>query len=437
MNFVDKVKVFAKGGKGGDGALSFRREKYVEFGGPDGGMGGKGGDIHLVADATLGTLLDFSRRPRLLAGDGRNGKGANKTGEGAEDMVIKVPIGTVVYKNDRLLADLAKPGDRVLVARGGRGGRGNLSFKTRQNTAPRIAEKGEPGEAAELELELKLIADVGLAGFPNAGKSTLLSRMTMARPKIAEYPFTTLAPHLGVVEHKRYSFVMADIPGLIEGAHAGKGLGDAFLRHVERTRMLVHLVDPMGFGGRDALDGIRVIEGELKAFSSRLAAKPRVLVVNKLDLPEGPVVLEAVRRRYRARRVFGISCATGQGIPELSDFLVTEVQTLPRESGPVVPGPDRESLEVKPGFLIERVSGGFRVRGPYVERIATMADMTLPEAVARFQFALKKIGVDRALKKAGIREGDAVRIGDVEFEWTDAPFARLPRLPRTRRVRLL
>lgn len=347
-----------------------------------------------------------------------------------------MPIGTVVYKNDRLLADLSSPGDRVLVAKGGRGGRGNLSFKTQRSTAPRIAEKGQPGEVAELELELKLIADVGLAGFPNAGKSTLLSRMTHARPKIAEYPFTTLAPHLGVVEHKGSSFIMADIPGLIEGAHAGKGLGDEFLRHVERTRLLVHLIDPLGFGERDAHDGIKVIEEELKAFSSRLAAKPKVLVVNKLDLPEGPDVLAKVKSRYRARAVFGISCATGRGIPALADYLLTELQRIPRAVTVEEPPAEAQRHEVRPGYEIIRERGGWRVRGPYVERIASMMDMGLPESVARFQLAIKKIGVDKSLKKGGIQEGDAVRIASIEFEWTDAPFEPPPRLPRTRRVRI-
>ncbi len=421
---------------GGDGCLSFRREKFIEFGGPDGGDGGKGGDIWFFADRNIGTLLDLARRPKLLALDGHKGMGGNKTGWSAEDLVVPVPIGTVIYKNDRLLADLSKEGDRVLVAKGGRGGRGNLSFKSQRITTPRIAEKGQPGESAELELELKLIADVGLAGFPNAGKSTLLSRMSHARPKIADYPFTTLVPHLGVVEHKKSSFIMADIPGLIEGAHTGKGLGDDFLRHVERTRLLVHMIDPLGFMGTGAVDGIRVIEGELKSFSSRLATKPRLMVVNKLDLPEGAKVLEAVKRRYRARKVFGISCATGQGIPELADFLLTELQRLPKDAGFKMPPSEMLHHEVLPGYKVTKEQGVWHVRGPYVERVANMTDMRLPEAIARFQLAIKKIGVDKSLKKAGAREGDDVRIGSVEFVWTDAPFEAPPRLPRTRRIRL-
>ncbi|MBI4349050.1 MAG: Obg family GTPase CgtA, partial [Elusimicrobia bacterium] len=266
--------------------------------------------------------------------------------------------------------------------------------------------------------------------------STLLSRMSHAKPKVADYPFTTLVPHLGVVEHKRASFIMADIPGLIEGAHTGKGLGDDFLRHVERTRLLVHLIDPLGFMHTKALDGIRVIEHELKSFSGRLAAKPRVMVVNKLDLPEGTAVLEAVKRRYPARKVFGISCATGQGIPELADFLVTELQRLPKDAGFVMPPSEEHHHEVQPGYKVTREQGVWRVRGPYVERIASMTDLRLPEAVARFQLAIKKIGVDKTLKKAGAKEGDDVRIGSFDFVWTDAPFEPPPRLPRTRRIRL-
>ncbi len=435
-NFVDKVRIFAKGGQGGDGCLSFRREKYVEFGGPDGGDGGRGGDVYLVADRNLGTLLDFTRRPHLEALSGENGKGANKTGRGADDLIVSVPIGTMVYKRDQLLADLVEEGQRVLVAKGGRGGRGNLSFKSQRNTAPRIAEKGEPGEQAVVDLELKLIADVGLTGLPNAGKSTLLARLSRARPKIADYPFTTLAPHLGVVEHKRSSFIMADIPGLIEGAHRGKGLGDAFLRHIERTRLLVHLVDPLGYGGKSAEDGVRVIEAELKSFSARLAKKPRVLVVNKMDLPEGPVVLRRLRGRYRTRPVFGISCASGQGVSELADRLAEELARLPREGEGAARPAGPEKLLVSPGFEIRRRQGGFEVSGAYVERIVRMADLSLPESVARLQLALRKVGVDRALRKAGIQNGDVVRVAGHEFEWSDAPFAPPPRIPRTRRTRI-
>lgn len=422
MSFVDKVRVHCRAGSGGDGCLSFRREKFIEFGGPDGGDGGKGGDIYILSDRNVSTLLDFTYSPHLIALSGENGKGSQKTGAGAPDMVVKVPTGTVVYKNSVLIADMSQDGQKILVARGGRGGRGNLSFKTHRNTAPRIAEKGEIGEESEVDLELKLIADVGLVGFPNAGKSSLLARLSNARPKVADYPFTTLSPNLGQVKHKDVAFVLADIPGLIEGAHRGKGLGDEFLRHVERTRLLVHLVDPMGFGDAKAVDGVRVIEKELKAFSHLLASKPRVLVVSKMDLPEGPAVLKKLKTKYKARKVFAISSATGEGVDKLLDQLVTQLSRLPRETADAgtagagrVP---REVVRVRRSFEVSRESSGvYRVRGEDVERLASMTNFGQPEAVERLQNIMKRIGVDKTLKKAGVREGDMVRIGKIEMEW--------------------
>ncbi|MBI3550226.1 MAG: GTPase ObgE [Elusimicrobia bacterium] len=425
MSFVDKVRIHCKAGAGGDGCLSFRREKYIEFGGPDGGDGGKGGDIVLLSDRNCNTLLDFTYSPHLIAKSGENGKGSQKTGAGASDMVVRVPVGTVVFKNGAFLADLDKDGEQVLIANGGRGGRGNLSFKTHRNTAPRIAERGEPGEESEVDLELKLIADIGLVGFPNAGKSSLLARLSNARPKVAAYPFTTLTPHLGQVKHKEVAFVMADIPGLIEGAHRGKGLGDEFLKHVERTRLLVHLVDPMGFGAVKPVDGVRTIENEIKSFSHILASKPRVLVVSKTDLPEGPEILKKVKTRYRARKVFGISSATGDGLDKLLDFLVRELARLPKDdpergAGTRTKKPEREVVRVKRSFEVFREkSGVYRVVGDDVERLATMTNFVQPEAVERLQNIMKRIGVDKFLKRAGIREGDMVRIGSVELEWSE------------------
>ena len=402
LNFLDVAKVFAKAGTGGDG--------------------GKGGDIVLVADNNLSTLMDVSRNPHLRAGDGNNGKGSMKTGADAADLVVRVPIGTVIYRNSVPLADLVKAGDRITVAKGGRGGHGNLWFKTHKNTAPRIAEKGEPGEEAEIQLELKLIADVGLAGFPNAGKSSLLSRVSNARPKVADYPFTTLNPHLGVVHHKERSFVMADIPGLIEGAHAGKGLGDDFLRHIERTRVLVQLIDPMGFGRFDPVAGVKAIEDEIKKFSPDLATKPRALVVNKMDLPEGEAALKKIKARYRTRKVFAISAATGEGVSKLLDFLISELAKTPKDEGPVVPeGRVGVRVEkVEPGFRAERVAHGeFRVTGKNIERMAAMCNMGQWESVERFQRTMKRIGVDKALKRLGVHEGDTVHIGPVQLEWAE------------------
>lgn len=431
MRFIDKVRVFAKAGDGGSGCLSFLREKFKEFGGPNGGNGGKGGDIIFVADRNVGTLLDFSYKPYLRAGTGGGGKSRNKTGADAEDTVVRVPMGTLVYRNGRLIADLAQPAARVRAAAGGRGGRGNLSFKSRRNTAPRMYEKGEPGEEVEIDLELKLIADIGLAGFPNAGKSTLLAHLSNARPKIANYPFTTLSPHLGIVRHKGQSFVMADIPGLIEGAHAGKGLGDDFLRHVERTRLLILIIDPMGFGKVSAVAGVKSIEEELRRYSRKLAAKPRILAVNKMDLPEGAEALRRVRGRYRKRRVFGISGVTGDGIASLLDAALAELKSQPREVVSFAPKKDGNTVKVEAGFNVERVNGStFRVTGSYIERAASMSDAGLVESMYRFQKTMRRIGVDRALRAAGVREGDIVRLGPLELEWTDAPSRRPPHLSK-------
>jgi len=426
MNFIDKVRVFVTAGDGGDGCLSFRREKFMEFGGPNGGDGGKGGDVWFEAASRLTTLMDLHFRPHVEARRGGHGKGSHKTGDAGADVVIPVPVGTVVYKHGALVADLHKDGQRWLASAGGRGGRGNASFKTHRNTAPRLAEKGAPGEKSTLDLELKLLADVGLLGFPNAGKSSFLARVTRARPKVADYPFTTLTPNLGVAYHKHVSFVVADIPGLIEGAAEGKGLGAQFLRHVERTRVLIHLVDPLGYMGEDPATGIKTIEKELKSFSARLAQKPKILVVNKMDLPEGEAVFKALKKKYKDR-VMAASVATGDGVDAILDRAIEELQ---KHDGPVhfedrVPG---ETLhKVEQGFEVENLGGGvFKLSGKYVERISAMLDVSLPEAIERYQGALKKIGVDRALKKAGIKDGDQVRCGGFEFEWSDAARRKLP-----------
>lgn len=433
MSFIDKARLFVTAGNGGDGCLSFLREKYMEFGGPDGADGGKGGDVYLEANSHFTTLLDLSRHPHVRGHNGSAGKGGDKTGEAGADLVLPVPVGTVVYKDGAMVADLSRAGERYLAAAGGRGGRGNLSFKNRFNTAPRMCEKGAPGGTATLELELKLLADVGFVGFPNAGKSSLLARISAARPKVADYPFTTLSPNLGVAEHKGVSFVAADIPGLIEGAKDGKGLGTDFLKHVERTRVLVHLVDPLGFGGADPVEGVRVIEGELKGFSPRLSGKERILVVNKLDLPEGKDVLKKIKGKYRSRRPLGISAATGEGLNALMDRII---ETLSRRKGPETYEEEaalmrEKQVKVERGFRVENLGGGsFKLSGDYVERAAAMLDPSLPEAVDRFQRTLKTIGVDKALRRAGIQDGDDVRVGSFQFDWSDAPYRPLPRLRR-------
>ncbi|MDE2490155.1 MAG: GTPase ObgE [Elusimicrobia bacterium] len=435
MNFIDKVRVHVAAGDGGNGCLSFLREKFMEFGGPNGGDGGRGGDVWLEATSRLTTLMDLHFRPHVEAGRGGHGKGSDKTGDAGAEVVVPVPVGTVVYRDGVLVADLHADGQRWRAAEGGRGGRGNASFKSRHNTAPRLAEKGAPGEKAELDLELKLLADVGLVGLPNAGKSSFLARVSRAKPKIADYPFTTLTPNLGVASYKHVGFVVADIPGLIEGASAGKGLGDQFLRHVERTRVLLHLIDPAGFGGLDAEAGIKAIEKELKGYAPRLAQKPRILVVNKLDLPGSEEVLKALKRKYRGR-VLGISAATGQGIDAVLDRVIGE---LAKHEGPLrfdERAPAEALHVVEQGFSVDNLGGGvFALRGKFVERASAMLDVSLPEAVSRYQHTLKRIGVDKALKKAGIRDGDTVRCGSFEFEWSDAPLRRLPR-KRDKRTRI-
>ena len=438
MSFIDKVRVYVKAGDGGNGCLSFLREKFMEFGGPNGADGGKGGDVYFEADPHISTLLDLARRPHIKGQPGVHGKGGDKTGMAGSETVLSVPVGTVIHRDGELIADMHKTGQRFRVAEGGRGGRGNLSFKSRFNTAPRIYEKGAPGEAVTLDLELKLIADVGFVGFPNAGKSSLLSVITAARPKVADYPFTTLSPHLGVASHKDVHFVAADIPGLIEGAHTGKGLGLEFLRHVERTRLLVHLIDPTGYQGGDPVSGVKVIEGELKAFSSRLCKKPRVLVVNKMDLPEGEIVLKELRRKYRGRRPLGISAATGRGLEPLLDRVITELSKAEASQSFEELIPSSRHIKVDTGFRVEPKGGGlFLLRGRFVERAAAMLDPTLLEAIDRFQRTLKKIGVDKALKLAGIKDGDRVRCGSFEFEWSDAPYQSLRRLRwRHKRTRI-
>jgi GTP-binding protein len=431
MSFVDKVRIYVRAGDGGNGCLSFLREKFMEFGGPNGADGGKGGDVYLQADPHMTTLLDVARRPHIEGKAGAAGKGGDKTGAMGEDVFIHVPVGTVVYRDGALLADLHKADLRFRIAEGGRGGRGNLSFKSRINTAPRIYEKGAPGQQFTLDLELKLIADVGFVGFPNAGKSSLLSMISAARPKVADYPFTTLSPHLGVASHKNVHFVAADIPGLIEGAHSGKGLGIGFLKHVERTRLLVHLVDPLGYQETDPVKGVKVIEDELKQFSSRLAGKPRILVVNKMDLPEGEGVFKKLNKKYPSRKIVAISAATGNGLEPLLNRIITELQKLPVTGNLAESVPESRLVKVDSGFRVENKGGGiFKLRGLFVERAAAMLDPTLPEAIDRFQRTLKKIGVDKALRLAGIEDGDMVHCGSYEFEWSDEVYKPLHGLRR-------
>lgn len=415
--FFDEAKIFVRGGRGGDGCVAFRREKYVPLGGPSGGNGGKGGDVFIRASARLNSLVAFQYQNRFSAENGQRGGGKNLLGRSGESLAIDVPLGTVVRdaQSGRVLGDLVSDGQEVCVARGGRGGRGNAAFATSTNQAPRISEKGEPGQRRWLKLELKLIADVGLVGLPNAGKSTLLSAVSAARPKIAPYPFTTLQPNLGVVTlDYETSFVMADLPGLIEGASRGAGLGHQFLRHVERTRLLVHLLD--GTSG-DPLHDYDVINHELAAFSERLASKPQVVVLNKMDLPSVREIWPLVQEMFAERGIepLAISAATGKDVRPLLWELARRLAQIPVE----IPA---EEVEAEPevdekAFTIFKDNRGWHVRGVAIERAAVMANWDQEESVARFQRILEALGITIALREAGVTDGDTVYVGKVELQW--------------------
>ena len=412
--FIDKAKIFVTAGRGGDGCISFRREKFVPYGGPDGGNGGKGGDIYIETDNKKITLLDLSYRPKFFAENGVKGEGSNKYGKYGKDLIIKVPLGTLVYKNKELFADLKEEGQRVLVAKGGRGGRGNSAFKTQRHTVPRIAEKGEPGETAEIDLELRLIADVGLVGFPNAGKSTFLSVVSAARPKIADYPFTTLEPNLGVVNLEDNQFVIADIPGIIEGASDGKGLGLEFLRHIKRTKVLLYMIDVSGFDGSNPYDTYKILQKELKKYSKYMSKKHMVIVLNKIDVPTAQENIKQFRKKVKNKKIYTISNMTREGIDKLLYDVYRLIQIPIKEE-------EIESIPVKkyiyePDFVIEKADNNiFVITGKKVEKLAQMTNFKEDEALARFQNILKKMGVEIALEEKGCKVGDTVRILDFEF----------------------
>lgn len=415
----DEAKIYVKAGDGGDGCIAFRREKFVPFGGPSGGNGGPGGSVYLVVDRNLNTLIHFRKKIHYKAERGGRGSSKNQQGETGQDLLIPVPPGTVIYdaESGDALADLVEDGQQVVAARGGRGGRGNAVFASPTNQTPRLAEHGEPGQERWLRLELKLIADVGIVGVPNAGKSTLLSVVSAARPKIADYPFTTLEPNLGVVTiDGRYSFVLADVPGLIEGASQGVGLGLQFLRHVERTRLLIHLLDG---ASQDPLADYQAINHELEEFSERLATRPQIVVLTKMDLPDAqawwPLVQEAMDER--GVEVHAISAVTGQGVQALMRRAFELLQSLPS----VQPAGEAVTIirpaEDENAFRIEHEGDGWRVRGVRAERVAAMTPFGVPEAAARFQRQLAAMGIIAALEKAGVQPGDMVRIGERELEW--------------------
>ena len=414
----DEAKIHVKAGNGGNGIIAFRREKNVPRGGPAGGDGGGGGDVILEVDAQFNTLVHFQKQVHFKAGRGAHGKGKNQTGARGEDAIVPVPPGTVVRDGatDNLLADLTEPNQRLVVARGGQGGRGNARFTSSTRQAPRLAERGTAGEERWLRLELKLLADVGLIGMPNAGKSTLLAAVSAAQPKIADYPFTTLQPNLGVVtvDHE-YDFVLADLPGLIEGAHAGAGLGHQFLRHVERTRLLVHMLDG---AAADPLSHFDQINQELVLFNPALADRPQIVVLNKMDLPEARDRWPEVEAAVQARELtaYAVSAATGEGVHTLMAQVGQMLSSLPR------PEPAAEEIPIfrfdeTPEFVVEQEADGWRVRGERVERLAAQTMWQYHDAVQRAQRVLDAMGVLDALRQAGVQPGDTVRIGDLELEW--------------------
>jgi GTP-binding protein len=419
--FTDRVKVFVKAGDGGAGQLSFRREKFVPRGGPDGGNGGRGGNVVLEVSRQLNSLQDYRFKHHFAAERGGKGGGSRRHGKDAPDVVLQVPPGTLVKDEEgKTLADLVADRQRLVVARAGRGGRGNASFKTSTRQTPRFAELGEPGESRWLWLELKLIADVGLVGLPNAGKSTLLSVASAARPKIADYPFTTLEPVLGVVElADDASFVMADLPGLIEGAHEGAGLGLQFLRHVERTRALIHVIDASSGDQQKLWNDYQQVRTELKKYSPALARRPQLIALSKMDAVTDSSEVVAFRQRLvkLRKRTFPISAVTGEGV---QDLLWATHRTLVRRRDKAVAEP-LPALKVYRGpttadpFTIEPVEGGFRVSGDQLQRLLAMTDMTNPEGLAHFQRMLDRWGLNDALARHGARGGETVRISDVEF----------------------
>jgi GTP-binding protein len=421
VQFIDEAEIEVAAGDGGNGIVAWRREKYVPKGGPAGGDGGHGGSIYLEATPELSTLVEFRFRRSFAAESGKAGGTSNKSGRSGDDLTIAVPVGTLAYRRlgdapEALLADLANAGARIVVAKGGRGGLGNQHFATSVRQAPRFAEHGEAGERAHLRLELRLLADCGIIGVPNAGKSTLLSVVSSARPKIADYPFTTLEPQLGVVRvSDEESFVMVDVPGLVEGAHHGTGLGDLFLKHVERTRILLHLLD----GSKplpEILADKQTIDAELAAWNPRLAHKPTLVVLNKLDLPNARDSLPELRALFPEVRA--ISAATHAGVRELVLDAWRAIESAPL---PEIVAQEAVRIELRDpdAFSIERGAGGeFVITGERVERLATMTDFDSDEGMARFERTLGKMGVEKRLAELGAEPGDTVRIGSYEFTYS-------------------
>ena len=422
--FIDYVKITAKSGNGGNGAITFRREKYVAAGGPDGGDGGRGGSVYFTVDPDMNTLLDFRFKRKFHAEDGKNGEGSHRFGKSGEDLYIKVPVGTIVKdaETGKIVVDLSEKGQTELILPGGRGGKGNAHFATSTRQAPRFARDGEKGIEKEFVLELKLLADVGLLGFPNVGKSTFISKVTSAKPKIADYHFTTLVPNLGVVKGEYGdSFVIADIPGIIEGASEGTGLGLQFLRHIERTRLLLHFLDVSGSEGRNPVEDFIVINEELKKYSEKLSTRKQVIVANKIDVMQDDSLYQEVENMAKVLgiEIFKISAATGEGIKELMQRISKLLKELPKEE--IIELTDERVIytlkEDKEEFTVEVIDGEYVISGPAVERLMGRVNIQDNESMHYFQKQLNQLGIEAKLKEKGIKEGDSVKILEWEFEW--------------------
>lgn len=423
--FTDYVKIIVKAGNGGDGAVSFRREKYVAAGGPDGGDGGKGGSVYFEVDPDSNTLIDFRYQKKFKAENGKNGEGAHRYGKSGEDLVIKVPLGTIVKdaETGRVLADLSEQKQKELILAGGRGGKGNSHFATSTRQAPRFSQEGEKGEEKELILELKLLADVGLLGFPNVGKSTLLSVVTDATPKIADYHFTTLEPNLGVVKGEYGdSFVIADIPGIIEGASQGIGLGIQFLRHIERTRLLLHVIDVSGIEGRNPVKDFETINEELKQYSEKLSQRKQIIVANKVDSMQDSILYEELEKMAKEKglEIYKISAATGQGVKELMKHVSDVLKTLPKEDLIEIQKEEKiYTMKEEEDISITKEDGVYIVSGILVEKLMRTVNLEDNESLHYFHRRLNEMGINQRLKELGIKDGDWVQISDYELEWEE------------------
>ncbi len=421
--FVDEVVIEVEAGRGGDGCMAYLREKFVPMGGPNGGNGGKGSDIIFKADEGLKTLLDLRYQKTIKGNPGENGEGKNKSGSYAEDKIIKVPVGTTIkdYDTGIIIADLTKHNEEVIVAYGGKGGRGNVTLATRNNPCPSFAERGEPGETRKIKVELRMLADVGLVGLPSVGKSTLLSMITNANPKIAAYHFTTLSPNLGVVETKDNSFVIADLPGLIEGASEGVGLGHKFLKHIERTKIIAHVIDMSASEGRDPYEDYQVIRKELNEFSPKLLNKKEIIIANKMDLPQSKENLEIFKQKID-KEVYEISALNNQNL----DILINKLSELVKNTTEEILYSDDiqekhvlyKFKEEKPFTIIKENDHTFVIKGEKVEKIFKMMNFNTEEAISRFAKKLRNMGVDEELEKMNVKEGDIIKVLDYEFEYT-------------------